>query len=75
MDQHILLNVKVQAIYFKTDTDELGISYATSEKRITIAESEQILLDRKIRFKEILKVKYEFIEMEIPLNNLENYII
>ena len=75
MDQHILLNVKVQAIYFQTEEDELGITYATSEKRITIAESEQILLDRKIRFKEILKVKYEYIEMEIPLNNLENYII
>ena len=75
MDQHILLNVKVQAIYYQTEKDELGISYATSNKRITIAESEEILLDRKIRFKEILKVKYEFIEMEIPLNNLENYII
>ena len=75
MDQYILLNVKVQAIYYQTEEDELGISYATSNKRITIAESEEILLDRKIRFKEILKVKYEFIEMEIPLNNLENYII
>ena len=75
MDKHILLNVKVQAIYYQTEKDELGISYATSNKRITIAESEEILLDRKIRFKEILKVKYEFIEMEIPLNNLENYIL
>ena len=75
MDQHILLNVKVQAIYFQTDTDELGITYATSEKRITVAESADILLDRQIRYKEVLKVKYEFIELEIPLNDLENYII
>ena len=75
MDQHIQLNVKVQAIYYQTDQDELGITYATSEKRITVAESADILLDRKIRYKEVLKVKYEFIELEIPLNDLENYII
>ena len=75
MDQHILLNVKVQAIYFQTDQDELGITYATSEKRITVAESADILLDRQIKYKEVLKVKYEFIELEIPLNDLENYII
>lgn len=75
MDQHILLNVKVQAIYYQTYQDELGITYATSEKRITVAESADILLDRQIRFKEVLKVKYEFIELEIPLNDLENYII
>ena len=75
MDQHILLNVKVQAIYYQTDTDELGITYATSDKRITVAESSDILLERQIRYKEVLKVKYEFIELEIPLNDLENYII
>lgn len=75
MDQHILLNVKVQAIYFQTDEDELGITYATSEKRITISESEDILMNRQIRFKEVLKVKYEFIELEIPLNDLESYIL
>ena len=34
MDQYILLNVKVQAIYYQTEEDELGISYATSNKRI-----------------------------------------
>ena len=71
----ILLKVKVQAIYFQTNEDELGISYATSDKRITIAEAENILLDRDIHYKEVLKVKYEFIELEIPLSNLENYII
>ena len=72
---HILLKVKVQAIYYQTKEDELGISYATSDKRITIAEAENILLDRDIHYKEVLKVKYEFIELEIPLSNLENYII
>ena len=72
---HIVLKVKVQSIYFQTRNDDLGISYATSDKRITISEAEDILLDRKIEFKEVLKVKYEFIELEIPLNEFENYII
>lgn len=72
---HILLKVKVQSIYFQTRNDDLGISYATSDKRITISEAEDILLDRNIEFKEVLKVKYEFIELEIPLNEFENYII
>ena len=72
---HILLKVKVQAIYFQTRQNELGIQYATSDKRITISESEDILLDRKIEYEEVLKVKYEFIEIEVPLTDLENYII
>lgn len=72
---HIVLKVKVQSIYFQTRNDDLGISYATSDKRITISEAEDILLDRNIEFKEVLKVKYEFIELEIPLNEFENYII
>ena len=75
MDKEILLNVKVQAIYYQTDKDELGISYTTSEKRVTIAEAENILLDRQISYKEVLKVKYEYIELEIPLEDLESYII
>lgn len=72
---HISLKVKVQSIYYRTRNDDLGISYATSDKRITISEAEDILLDRNIEFKEVLKVKYEFIELEIPLNEFENYII
>jgi len=72
---NIILQVKVQAIYYQTDQDGLGISYATSEKRITISEAENILLDRDIHYKEVLKVKYEYIEMEIPLYDLESYLI
>lgn len=70
---NILLKVKVQVIYYQSPKDNLGITYATSEKRITIAESEEILQERKIDYKEVLKVKYEFIELEIPLNDLESY--
>ena len=72
---HILIKVKVQIIYFQTDENSLGQEYATSEKRITIAEAENILLDRDIHYKEVLKVKYEYVETEIPLTDFKNYII
>ena len=75
MMDNILLKVKVQSIYFQTRKDELGISYATSDKRITIDEAQDILLDREIEYKEVLKVKYEFIELELPLEDLENNIV
>lgn len=70
----IEIKAKVQNIYYQTDTDELGIARATSDKRITIAEAEDILIDREIFYKEVLKVKIEYIELEIPLNELENFI-
>ena len=72
---HVLLKVKVQVIYFQTRKDELGISHATSDKRITIDEAEEILINREVEFKEVLKVKYEFVDLEIPLKDYENYII
>ena len=70
----IYVKVKVQAIYFQTPKGDLGISNATSEKRITISEAEKILSDRQIDFKEGLKVKYEFLDLEIPLADFEKYI-
>ena len=72
--QTILLKTKVQVIFYQTRTNELGTSYATSEKRITIAESEDILLERNIEYEEILKVKYEFVDLELPLEIFENHI-
>lgn len=72
---HIVIKTKVQVIYFQTRKDDLGITYATSEKRITIDEAQDILLDRKIEYKEVLKVKYEFIDLELPIETLENHLI
>lgn len=70
----INLKVKIQAIYFMTEENTLGIKHATSEKRITIADAEEILNNRNISYEEILKVKYEHIDLEIPLTEYENYI-
>lgn len=72
--KNILLKVRVQAIYFQTRKNDLGITHSTSEKRISIAEAEEILIGREIEYEEILKVKYEFVELEIPLSDFENYI-
>lgn len=71
----ILLKVKVQTIYYQTRNDDLGISHATSEKRITIDEAQDILTERQIEFKEVLKVKYEFVELDLPLEVFENNIL
>lgn len=71
---NILLKVKIQAIYYMTKENKLGIKHATSDKRITIAEAEEILNNRNISYEEILKVKYEDIELEIPLDEYDNYI-
>ena len=72
---HILLKVRVQVIYYQTRKNELGITYSTSDKRITIAESEDILLDRKIEYEEVLKVKYEYVDLEVPLKDFEEFLV
>lgn len=71
---NILLKTKVQCIYYQSRKDDLGITYATSDKRITILEAGDILMDRKIDFKEVLKVKYEYVEIELPIKEFENHI-
>lgn len=75
MANSISLKTKIQTIAFETTSGSLGKSYATSEKRITISEAGDILLDRGIEFKQVLKVKYENVELEIPLEQFEEYII
>lgn len=77
MNGYILLKTKIQTIYFQTIEDELGIAYTTKKDNIrtTIAEAEDILLNREIPYKEVLKVKFEDVDLEIPLKELENYII
>ena len=72
---NILLKVRVQVIYYQTRKNDLGISYATSDKRITIAEAEDILVDREVEFEEVLKVKYEYVDLEVPLDDFENYLV
>lgn len=66
----ISVKAKVQTIIFQTVDDSLGKEYATSQKRITIAEAGDLLLDRGIEYKEVLKVKPEVLHLELPLEDL-----
>ena len=77
---YILIKTKVQKIYYQTPENELGIAYETKHsnirhERITLAEAEDILLNRKIAYDTILKVVFEDIEMEIPDDQFENFIV
>ena len=71
----INLNPRIQVVYYLTDDDELGKEFATSEKRISLDEAESLLNHREVEFKELLKVKYEVIEIELTVEEFKNYII
>ena len=74
--QHtITLNPRVQVIYYETQDGQLGKAYATSEKRISLDEAETLLNEREIEFAELLKVKYEVINVTLAVEEFENYII
>ena len=70
----INLNPRLQVIYYLTDDEELGKEYATSEKRISLDEAEFLLINREVEFKELLKVKYEVIEIELTVEEFKKYI-
>ena len=71
----INLNPRLQVLYYLTQDDELGKEYATSEKRISLDEAESLLNHREVEFKELLKVKYEVIDIELTVEEFKNYII
>ena len=71
----INLNPRLQVIYYLTQDDELGKEFATSEKRISLDEAESLLNHREVEFKELLKVKYEVIEIELSVEEFKKYII
>ena len=74
--QNVFLKTKIQSIYYLMENDELGITYeSTNEKRLSMIEAEQLLKDRGIDFQEVLKVRYEDVEIEIPIHDLNSYII
>lgn len=72
---HIAFKTKVQTIYYKTDKEELGQTHVVIDKRLSIPEAKDILLDRNIEYKELLKVKYETLQLEMPLDEFAEHII
>ena len=71
----INLNPRLQVLYYLTQDEELGKEFATSEKRISLDEAETILNEREIDFSELLKVKYEVINVTMEVEEFKNYII
>lgn len=75
MSQTITLKARVQNIYYQDENNYLGIARTTTDKqKLTQAEARDVLIDREIPYKDILKVKIEYIELEIPVEKVEEYI-
>lgn len=68
------LKTRVQVIYYQSSQLDLRQEYATSEKRISLDEAEEILKERKIDFEQIFKVQYERHTLELKSEEFENYI-
>lgn len=68
------LRAKVQVITYEYADGFLGKEYATSEKRISLQEAAEILNDREIEYKEIMKVKYEYITLKMSTESIGQYI-
>lgn len=69
----IKVSTRLQVIYYQKGDYKLGIAYASGEKRVTIEEAQEILKRRNINFKEILKVKFDTMNIDIPIEELEKY--
>ena len=65
----LIFSTRVQVIYFSTDDGSLEKEFATSKKRISFEDAEQILNARNIPFNEILKVKYELKDLAIEVKD------
>ena len=68
------LKTRVQVIYYQSSELDLRKEYATSEKRISLDEAEDILKERNISFEQIFKVQYERHTIELKSAEFENYI-
>ena len=68
------LKTRVQVIYYQSDQLDLRQEYATSEKRISLDEAEEILQSRNIDFEQIFKVQYERHTLELKSEEFETYI-
>ena len=68
------LKTRVQVIYYQSSELDLRQEYATSEKRISLDEAEEILRSRNIEFEQIFKVQYERHTLELKSEEFEKYI-
>lgn len=75
MEENITIKARVQNIYYQDENNYLGIARTTTDKqKLTQAEACDILIDREIPYIDILKVKIEYVTLDIPLSKLEEYL-
>ena len=68
------LKTRVQVIYYQSSELDLRQEYATSRKRISLDEAEEILKERNIYFEQIFKVQYERHTLELKSEEFETHI-
>ena len=71
----IKIKTRIQAVYYQTPENTLGIKHLTSDKRITLSEAKEFLIENGIEYDTLLKVMYEDIDLEIPMKEYESYIV
>lgn len=68
------LKLRVQKIFYQTKQDELGIAYANPEKKLSLKVAAGILEERQIDFSSVLRTQIEYVEIELPIKELESII-
>ena len=68
------LKTRVQVIYYQSAELDLRQEYATSEKRISLDEAEDILKERNIDFEQIFKVQYGRHTLQLKSEEFETHI-
>ena len=78
MDIHeMIFDLRLQVIYYETDDEQLGKEYVTNEEnqRISLAQAEELLHQREIPFRDLLKVRFETLQLNMSLADFKKYII
>lgn len=71
----LIFKVRVQTIYYQTENGTLGKEYVTSSKRVSLDEANELLNVREVDFMEILKVKYENVDISMTTQEFEETIL
>lgn len=64
------LESRIQRIYYIALNGEILSTVATSSKRISKNKAIEILNERKVPYKEVIKVQYEAVKMNFDIHEL-----
>lgn len=74
-EEKLQLKAKVQVIYYSTPDESLGQIFATPPKPLNVKECEEILKSRNIAFTEVLKKRYQYIDLEMTPFEAEKFLV